>query len=154
MNTSPAVFPGTFDPLTLGHLDIIRRAARVFGRVIVAVAASPAKHPLFTLEERVETARRSVQDLGCVEVKGFSGMLVDFLRQEGASVLVAHAVAPWYVLAAKLGLCQIAVGRDPEVRILPGAYARRVVHREKPDHRGVHGRGDVHAGAVGGEHER
>ncbi|MDD7021987.1 MAG: pantetheine-phosphate adenylyltransferase [Aeromonadales bacterium] len=120
MNNSPAVFPGTFDPLTLGHLDIIRRAARVFGRVIVAVAASPAKHPLLTLEERVETARRSVQDLGCVEVKGFSGMLVDFLRQEGASVLVrgVRTVADYDYEVQLSGMYRVLMP-DMEIVMLP-----------------------------------
>jgi pantetheine-phosphate adenylyltransferase len=88
ITNAPAVFPGTFDPLTLGHLDIIRRAARMFGNVIVAVAESPAKHPLLTLDERVETARQTVSGMDGVVVKGFTGMLVDFLKEEGASVLV------------------------------------------------------------------
>ena len=83
-----AVFPGTFDPLTLGHFDIIKRACRIFDKVIVAVAASPSKNPLLTLEQRVELAKEACSGCGNVEVTGFCGMLVDFLRERSASILV------------------------------------------------------------------
>ncbi|MGN0909495.1 MAG: pantetheine-phosphate adenylyltransferase [Succinivibrio sp.] len=122
MNDSPAVFPGTFDPLTLGHLDIIRRASRIFGRVIVAVAASPAKHPLLPLEDRVETARRSVAGIGGIEVRGFSGMLVDFLKEEGASVLVrgVRTVADYDYEVQLSGMYRVLMP-DMEIVMLPTA---------------------------------
>lgn len=86
--TSKALFPGTFDPLTLGHLDIIRRAAALFDEVVVAIAMSPGKRPLFTLEERVTLAQEACAELSNVRVEGFGGLLIDFARQQQANVLV------------------------------------------------------------------
>jgi pantetheine-phosphate adenylyltransferase len=82
------VYPGTFDPITHGHSDLIARAARLFDRVIVAVAASPAKTPRFTLDERMELARAALADVTNVEVLGFEGLLVDFVRANGARVIL------------------------------------------------------------------
>jgi len=73
-----AVYPGTFDPITTGHQDLVRRAAGIFDRVIVAIAANTHKAPLFSLEKRVELARRVLADLANVEVHGYSGLTVDF----------------------------------------------------------------------------
>ena len=83
-----ALTPGTFDPITSGHLDVITRAAQMFDEVVVAVAASPKKHPLFTLEERTELVRRATAHLDNVSVEPFCGLLVDFARELGASVVV------------------------------------------------------------------
>lgn len=83
-----AVYPGTFDPITLGHEDLARRAARLFDRVILAVADSRAKKPFFTLDERVEMAREVLKDLRNVEVMGFSGLLMKFVQDMGARVVV------------------------------------------------------------------
>ncbi len=83
-----AVYPGTFDPVTLGHVDLTRRATRLFDRVIIAVADSRAKKPFFTLDERVEMAREVVKDLRNVEVTGFSGLLMKFVQDKGARVVV------------------------------------------------------------------
>ena len=83
-----AVYPGTFDPITLGHEDLVRRAARLFDHVILAVADSRAKQPFFTLDERVEMAREVLKDLGNVEVTGFSGLLMKFVQEKGARVVV------------------------------------------------------------------
>lgn len=83
-----ALFPGTFDPLTLGHEDLIARAARLFDRVQVAIAMSPGKRPLFDLDERVALARAVCAQWENVEVAGFSGLLVDHLRACGAQVLL------------------------------------------------------------------
>jgi pantetheine-phosphate adenylyltransferase len=83
-----AVYPGTFDPITLGHEDLVRRAARLFDRVILAVADSRAKQPFFTLDERVEMAREVTRDFANVEVKGFSGLLMKFVQENGARVVV------------------------------------------------------------------
>jgi pantetheine-phosphate adenylyltransferase len=83
-----AVYPGTFDPITLGHEDLARRAARLFDHVILAVADSRAKKPLFTLSERVEIAREALKDLRNVSVVGFSGLLMKFAQQEKARIVV------------------------------------------------------------------
>jgi pantetheine-phosphate adenylyltransferase len=83
-----ALFPGTFDPFTNGHLDLTRRAARLFDRVVVAVADSTAKGTLFTLEERAEMIRSSVKGLGRVEVVTFRDLVVECARREGAMVLI------------------------------------------------------------------
>ncbi len=83
-----AVYPGTFDPLTRGHEDIVRRAASIFGRVVVGVAGSRAKGPIFTQEERMEIARECLAPYPNVEVAGFSGLLRDFVRAQNAGVIV------------------------------------------------------------------
>lgn len=85
---SRVLYPGTFDPITNGHLDLIERAANMFDEVIIAVAASPSKQTMFTLDERVMFAREVTQHLDNVTAKGFSGLLVDFAEQEKANVLI------------------------------------------------------------------
>jgi pantetheine-phosphate adenylyltransferase len=88
MKSNSAVYPGTFDPITLGHEDLARRASRLFDRVILAVADSRAKKPFFALDERVEMAREVLKDLPNVEVMGFSGLLMRFVQEQGARVVV------------------------------------------------------------------
>ena len=83
-----AVYPGSFDPLTNGHLDIIRRGIRLFDRLIVAVLENEGKAPLFTVGERMELIARCTEDLPSVEVLSFSGLLVDFMHRFDASVVV------------------------------------------------------------------
>jgi pantetheine-phosphate adenylyltransferase len=83
-----AVYPGTFDPITNGHQDLVRRAASVFERVIVAIAANPNKAPMFPLDKRVELARQVLGDIPGVEVMGYSGLTVDFANQHGVQVVV------------------------------------------------------------------
>jgi len=83
-----AVYPGTFDPITNGHQDLVRRAASIFDRVVVAIAANPGKTPLFSLEVRVDLAARVLADLPNVTVKGYSGLTVDFARENNLSVVV------------------------------------------------------------------
>jgi pantetheine-phosphate adenylyltransferase len=83
-----ALYPGTFDPITNGHHDLIRRAASIFRRVVVAIAANPSKAPLFSLEERVELARAVVSDIPGVEVMGYSGLTVKFAEEHGLGVMV------------------------------------------------------------------
>ncbi len=82
------IYPGTFDPVTNGHIDIINRAAKMFNQVTVAVAYSPSKKTMFTLDERVSMLQESVRHLDNVAVDGFSGLLVDFVKQKQASVLI------------------------------------------------------------------
>lgn len=83
-----AVYPGTFDPLTRGHEDLVRRAARLFDRVVVGVAHSSAKQPLFTVDERVAIAREALAPYGNVSVQPFSGLMRDFAVAQGAHVVV------------------------------------------------------------------
>lgn len=83
-----AAYSGTFDPVTLGHNDIIHRAARMFPKLIVAVGSNIAKNPRFTLDERCALIRAAAADLKNVEVIGFSGLVVDFAREHGVTVLV------------------------------------------------------------------
>ena len=83
-----AVYPGTFDPITNGHTDLVARAARVFPKVIVAIAESPHKKPLFTLEERISLSRKQMAHLANVEVVGFSNLLVEFVQQIGATIII------------------------------------------------------------------
>jgi pantetheine-phosphate adenylyltransferase len=83
-----AVYPGTFDPITLGHIDLVRRASPLFDRIVVGVAESPSKSPCFELEERVELARRAMADIPNVEVIGFSGLLAHFVREIGGGILL------------------------------------------------------------------
>ena len=83
-----AVYPGTFDPLTRGHEDLVRRASTLFDQLVVGVADSKAKRTFFSLEERVEMARESLGKLKNVQVVGFSGLLIDFIRQHGARVVL------------------------------------------------------------------
>jgi pantetheine-phosphate adenylyltransferase len=83
-----AMYPGTFDPITNGHTDLARRAAHIFDRVVVAIAANPGKAPLFSLEERMELARTVLADVKNIEVTSYSGLTVDFARQNKLGVVV------------------------------------------------------------------
>ena len=83
-----AVYPGTFDPLTRGHEDLVRRAATLFDTLVLAIADSRAKQPFFTLEERIAMAREVLGDMKNVEVVGFAGLLTDFVRKQRARVVL------------------------------------------------------------------
>ena len=83
-----AVYPGTFDPLTNGHLDVIRRGCKLFDTLVVAVAENPKKTPLFSADERVEMIRGCVRGMKGVEVKKFDSLLVDFVKEEKAQVVL------------------------------------------------------------------
>ena len=83
-----AVYPGTFDPLTNGHVDIIQRGAAIFDRIIVAILVNPAKSPLFTVDERMEMTREVFSDQPGVEVDSFQGLLVDYAERREADVIV------------------------------------------------------------------
>ena len=83
-----AIYPGSFDPITNGHLDIVTRAARFFDKIIIGVYEKSNKHLVFSTEERVDLARRAVANLPNVEVKSFSGLTVDFAKQENAQVMI------------------------------------------------------------------
>ncbi|MCE2746735.1 MAG: pantetheine-phosphate adenylyltransferase [Burkholderiales bacterium] len=83
-----AVYPGTFDPLTRGHEDLVRRGAKIFDKLVVGVADSPNKKPFFTMDERVRIAREVLSHYPNVEVKGFKGLLKDFVRENNANVII------------------------------------------------------------------
>ena len=83
-----AVFPGTFDPFTKGHLDILKRAQKIFNNVTIAICASPSKHTYFSLEQRVEMVKKCVGNDENIEIIGFSGLLVDLLKDKKALYLV------------------------------------------------------------------
>lgn len=85
---SICVYPGSFDPVTNGHVDIIQRAARMFDKVIVAVVVNPSKQPLFTLEERAGFLKRVLAGMDNVEVDSFSGLLIDYMRMKKASIII------------------------------------------------------------------
>lgn len=83
-----AIYPGTFDPITNGHIDLVERSSAMFEHVVVAIATSARKKPLFTLEERVKLAQDALAHLPNVTVEGFSGLLADYAKSHGAKVLV------------------------------------------------------------------
>lgn len=83
-----AVYPGTFDPLTYGHMDIIERAAALVSKLIVGIYENPSKQPLFSLEQRVSLVEEAVSELSNVRVKAFKGLTVDFMRQVGGKVMI------------------------------------------------------------------
>ncbi len=83
-----AVYPGTFDPLTLGHEDVVKRAAKLFSEVVLAIAESSAKRPLFSLDERVQIATELLRPVANIRVVRFGGLLTEFLKQQGANVIL------------------------------------------------------------------
>ena len=117
-----AVYPGTFDPLTRGHEDIVRRASRLFDRVILAVADSRAKKPLFTAEERERLAREALAPYRNVEVQGFSGLLRDFVVAQGGHVVVrgVRAVADFEYEMAMAGMNRHLMPEVETIFLTPG----------------------------------
>lgn len=88
MHGRVAIYAGTFDPVTLGHIDVVKRACQIFDSVVVAVATKPGKKPLFPLEERVELAKECLKGIPNASVEGFHGLLVDFARAKNARVVL------------------------------------------------------------------
>ncbi len=83
-----AVYPGTFDPMTMGHVDLVKRASKLFDSVIIAIASSDSKKPMFSLEERIEIGNKIFADDPKIEVVGFSGLLVNFAKENDANILI------------------------------------------------------------------
>ena len=83
-----AVYPGTFDPMTMGHVDLVKRASKLFDSVIIAIASSDSKKPMFSLEERIKIGNKIFADDPKVEVVGFSGLLVNFAKENDANILI------------------------------------------------------------------
>ncbi len=88
MTTVSAMYPGTFDPVTIGHEDLVRRGAKLFDRIVVAVAANPGKEPMFSLDERVDLVKAVLSDLDNVEVTGYSGLTIEYAEHNGLQVIV------------------------------------------------------------------
>jgi pantetheine-phosphate adenylyltransferase len=88
MHAATVIYPGTFDPITNGHVDLVERASRLFDNVIVAIASSDRKQPMFTLEERIRLAEASLSHLDNIEVCGFNRLLVDFAEEKGAQAVM------------------------------------------------------------------
>jgi len=88
MHAATVIYPGTFDPITNGHVDLVERASRLFDNVIVAIASSHRKQPIFTLEERIRLAEASLTHLDNIEVCGFNRLLVDFAEEKGAQAVM------------------------------------------------------------------
>lgn len=130
-----AVYPGTFDPMTLGHLDIVRRASTLFQTVLVAVAASEKKRPIFTLDERIALARNTCRSMENVQVVGFSGLLADFCREQGAAVIVRSARSaadyeyevPMSLMNRRLGGVEtVFLTPTPNVQHISGTLVREI----------------------------
>ncbi|HEY0413934.1 MAG TPA: pantetheine-phosphate adenylyltransferase [Allosphingosinicella sp.] len=83
-----AVYPGTFDPVTLGHMDIIRRGAKLVDRLVIGVTTNPSKSPMFTVEERIDMVRREIAGIGGVDVVSFDSLLMTFAERQGATVIL------------------------------------------------------------------
>lgn len=112
-----AVYPGSFDPVTNGHVDIIRRSLRIFDRVIVAVARNSGKHPLFTIDERVGLLREVLKDEPNASVDTFEGLLVDFVRSRNARVIIRglRAISDFEY---EFQSAQVNRGLDPSIETL------------------------------------
>jgi len=83
-----AIYPGTFDPITYGHIDIAVRASKIFPKVVAVVATNPSKDPVFSMEERVELARESLKEVPRISVEGYSGLIVNCVKEYGASAII------------------------------------------------------------------
>lgn len=112
-----AVYPGSFDPITLGHLNVIERASHLFDRLIVAVGINVEKAPLFSADERVELIRQATSHLPNIEIRTFSGLSVEFVKQCGARVMV-RGVRPITDIAAELTMMMANRRLAPEVETL------------------------------------
>lgn len=126
--STKAIYPGTFDPITNGHLDIITRAACMFDKVILAIAASPSKKPMFDLNERVQLATDAISHLSNVEVVGFSDLMANFARDRQANILIRglRAVAD-FEYEMQLAHMNRHLMPEPGERI-PDALQRVVLH--------------------------
>ncbi len=130
-----AIYPGTFDPITLGHLDIAGRAAAIFDEVVVAVAESTGKRPMFSLAERVQMAQAACARFPQVRVIGFSGLLADCCCAEGATVLVRSArgaadyeyEVPMAIMNRRLaGVETVFLTAAPELQHISGTLVREI----------------------------
>jgi pantetheine-phosphate adenylyltransferase len=130
-----ACYPGSFDPVTNGHLDVVERATRLFDEVVVGVLENPSKRPLFTVEERVEMLRRATSDLDGVKVGAFQGLVVEYCRQVGADAIVKglRAVSDFDYemqmaqMNKRMGVETTFLAAKPEYTYLSSSLMREVV---------------------------
>ncbi len=132
MTTRTGVYPGTFDPITLGHMDIIRRGAKLVDRLVIGVTTNPSKNPMFTVEERMDMVRREVADLdGEIHVVSFDSLLMDFAEREGASMIVRglRAVADFEYEYQMAGMNQQLNGRIETVFLMADVSLQPIASR-------------------------
>lgn len=132
MTIRTGVYPGTFDPITLGHMDIIRRGAKLVDRLVIGVTTNPSKNPMFTVEERMEMVRREVADLdGEIHVVSFDSLLMDFAEREGASIIVRglRAVADFEYEYQMAGMNQQLNGRIETVFLMADVSLQPIASR-------------------------
>lgn len=138
MTTDPAakarigVYPGTFDPITLGHMDIIRRGAKLVDKLVIGVSTNPSKSPMFTLEERLATVRREVADMGDgIEVVSFDSLLMDFATRQGATMIVRglRAVADFEYEYQMAGMNQLLNRRVETVFLMADVALQPIASR-------------------------
>ncbi|MBI4305307.1 MAG: pantetheine-phosphate adenylyltransferase [Chloroflexi bacterium] len=123
-----AVFPGTFDPVTNGHIDMARRAANLFGELVVAVYDVPPKRLMFTLEERVDMLRRALEGVSNIEVRSYSGLTVHFAKRIGASVVVRGLrIGADFEYEREMALMNRRIGPDIEVVCLISSLENQYV---------------------------
>ncbi len=117
-----AIYPGSFDPVTNGHLDLIQRASKIFGHVVVAALRHDSKHPLFTTEERMEMVTQATADLPNVSVDSFDGLLVDYARARGAKLILRgiRAVSD-YEYELQMALMNRQLSSELETLFIPAA---------------------------------
>uniref|UniRef100_A0A7C2K006 Phosphopantetheine adenylyltransferase n=1 Tax=Schlesneria paludicola TaxID=360056 RepID=A0A7C2K006_9PLAN len=127
LNSRKAVYVGSFDPITLGHQDIIRRSARIFERVTVGIGINPEKRPLFDPNERLQMARRVLAPLTNVEVRIFHGLAVDFLRQCDARVMI-RGVRTLSDIEAEFTMALANRALDPEIETIFLTASERFTH--------------------------
>ncbi len=126
------VYPGTFDPLTLGHMDIIRRGAKLVDRLVIGVTTNPSKSPMFTTEERMATVRREVAGIdGEIEVVAFDSLLMDFAEAQGAAVIIRglRAVADFEYEYQMAGMNQQLNGRIETVFLMADVALQPIASR-------------------------
>ena len=138
MATKIAIYPGTFDPLTRGHEDLIRRGAKIFDQLIVGVADSRNKKPFFTLDERIEMAREVLSHYPNVTVKGFSGLLKDFVRENQGNVILRglRAVSDFEYEFQMAGMNRyllpdvetMFMTPSDQYQFIPGTIVREIAH--------------------------
>ncbi len=132
MTTRTGVYPGTFDPITLGHMDIIRRGAKLVDRLVIGVTTNPSKNPMFTVEERMDMVRREVADIdGDIHVVSFDSLLMDFAEREGANMIVRglRAVADFEYEYQMAGMNQQLNGRIETVFLMADVSLQPIASR-------------------------
>lgn len=132
MTTRTGVYPGTFDPITLGHMDIIRRGAKLVDRLVIGVTTNPSKNPMFTLDERMDMVRREVAGIdGEIHVVSFDSLLMDFAEREGASMIVRglRAVADFEYEYQMAGMNQQLNGRIETVFLMADVSLQPIASR-------------------------